>query len=37
MRVVSWNLLWRFAPDWRTRERGIVETLTRLRPDVVGL
>jgi endonuclease/exonuclease/phosphatase family metal-dependent hydrolase len=37
MRVVSWNLLWRFAPNWRTRERGIVETLTRLRPDVVGL
>jgi endonuclease/exonuclease/phosphatase family metal-dependent hydrolase len=37
MRLVTWNVLWRFEPDWRARERGILATLERLRPDVVGL
>lgn len=37
LRVVSWNLWWRFGPDWRERQHGIGSTLTRLRPDVVGL
>ncbi|WP_173921785.1 endonuclease/exonuclease/phosphatase family protein [Agromyces sp. Marseille-P2726] len=37
MRLVTWNVLWRFEPDWRARERGIRSTLERLRPDVVGL
>ncbi|MFE6254152.1 endonuclease/exonuclease/phosphatase family protein [Agromyces sp. NPDC057865] len=37
MRFVTWNVLWRFEPDWRARERGILVTLGRLRPDVVGL
>ena len=34
---MTWNVLWRFEPDWRARERGILATLERLRPDVVGL
>ena len=37
MRLVTWNVLWRFEPDWRARERGILATLERLRPDVIGL
>lgn len=37
MRVVSWNLWWRFGRDWRRRQSGIAATLQRLRPDVVGL
>ena len=37
MRLVTWNVLWRFEPDWRARERGILATLDRLRPDIVGL
>lgn len=34
---MSWNLWWRFGPDWRARQQGICATLDRLRPDVVGL
>jgi endonuclease/exonuclease/phosphatase family metal-dependent hydrolase len=37
VRLVTWNGLWRFEPDWRARERGILATLERLQPDVVGL
>ena len=37
VRLVTWNVLWRFEPDWRARERGILATLERLQPDVVGL
>jgi endonuclease/exonuclease/phosphatase family metal-dependent hydrolase len=34
---VTWNVLWRFEPDWRARERGILATLEQLAPDLVGL
>ncbi|GAA1833444.1 endonuclease/exonuclease/phosphatase family protein [Agromyces salentinus] len=37
MRLMTWNVLWRFDPDWRDRERGILATLDRLEPDVLGL
>jgi endonuclease/exonuclease/phosphatase family metal-dependent hydrolase len=37
VRLVTWNVLWRFEPDWRVRERGILATLERLQPDVVGM
>jgi endonuclease/exonuclease/phosphatase family metal-dependent hydrolase len=37
VRVVSWNLWWRFGGNWRERQGGIIATLGRLRPDVVGL
>ncbi|MER5752382.1 endonuclease/exonuclease/phosphatase family protein [Streptomyces sp. NPDC002088] len=36
MRVVTWNLWWRFGP-WETRQKAILATLRELRPDVVGL
>ncbi len=37
VRLVTWNVLWRFEPDWRARERAILTTLERLGPDVLGL
>jgi endonuclease/exonuclease/phosphatase family metal-dependent hydrolase len=36
MRVVTWNLLWRFG-NWRERQPAIATTLERLEPDVAGL
>jgi endonuclease/exonuclease/phosphatase family metal-dependent hydrolase len=37
MRFVTWNVLWRFDPDWRSREHAIMTVLDALRPDVLGL
>jgi endonuclease/exonuclease/phosphatase family metal-dependent hydrolase len=37
MRVMSWNLWWRFGDDWRQRQHGITAMLQDLRPDVAGL
>ncbi|MCI0383310.1 endonuclease/exonuclease/phosphatase family protein [Streptomyces sp. CNQ085] len=36
MRVMTWNLWWRFGP-WRERYGAILVTLRELRPDAVGL
>ncbi|MGF0176839.1 endonuclease/exonuclease/phosphatase family protein [Streptomyces sp. Marseille-Q5077] len=36
MRVVTWNLWWRFGP-WEARQKAILAELRDLRPDVVGL
>ncbi|MEU9433947.1 endonuclease/exonuclease/phosphatase family protein [Streptomyces sp. NPDC048252] len=36
MRVVTWNLWWRFGP-WRERQKAILAVLRELEPDVVGL
>ncbi|MGW0814237.1 endonuclease/exonuclease/phosphatase family protein [Streptomyces viridiviolaceus] len=36
MRVVTWNLWWRFGP-WEQRQKAILAVLRELRPDVVGL
>ncbi|MEV0638695.1 endonuclease/exonuclease/phosphatase family protein [Streptomyces sp. NPDC050619] len=36
MRVMTWNLWWRFGP-WETRRKAILDALRELRPDVVGL
>jgi endonuclease/exonuclease/phosphatase family metal-dependent hydrolase len=37
MRVMSWNLWWRFGGNWQARQGGIVSTLRDLQPDVAGL
>jgi endonuclease/exonuclease/phosphatase family metal-dependent hydrolase len=37
MRVLTWNVWWRFGGAWRTREPAIVATLRATRPDLVGL
>ena len=34
MRVVTWNLWWRFGP-WEARFPAIQETIRRLDPDVL--
>jgi endonuclease/exonuclease/phosphatase family metal-dependent hydrolase len=36
VRVLTWNLWWRFGP-WQARRRAILAVLGELRPDVVGL
>ncbi|MFJ9906803.1 endonuclease/exonuclease/phosphatase family protein [Streptomyces sp. NPDC101152] len=36
MRVVTWNLWWRFGP-WAERQKAVLAVLRDLRPDVVGL
>jgi endonuclease/exonuclease/phosphatase family metal-dependent hydrolase len=37
LRVMTWNLWWRFGDAWRERGRGILSTLQALRPDIAGL
>lgn len=37
VRVMIWNVWWRFGGAWRERERGIMATLRQVRPDIVGL
>jgi len=37
VRVVTWNIWWRFGPRWDDRQPGLLETLRRLDPDVVAL
>ncbi|MFB7494525.1 endonuclease/exonuclease/phosphatase family protein [Streptomyces sp. NPDC056161] len=36
MRVLTWNLWWRFGP-WEQRRKAILAVLRELRPDVVGV
>src|SRR5215207_7217983 len=37
VRVLTWNLWWRFGPRWRDRQPLIRQTLEELDPDVVVL
>jgi endonuclease/exonuclease/phosphatase family metal-dependent hydrolase len=37
MRVMTWNVFWRFGGDWREREPAILATLETYRPDVLAL
>jgi endonuclease/exonuclease/phosphatase family metal-dependent hydrolase len=37
MRVMTWNVFWRWGGDWRERAPAILSTLRAYRPDVVGL
>ena len=36
MRVVTWNVWWRFG-DWKRRQAAILRTLEDLEPDIVCL
>ena len=36
MRVMTWNIWWRFGP-WERRQPAIVETLERIDADVIAL
>ena len=37
VRVMTWNIWWRFGPRWTDRQPGLLATLERVRPDVVAL
>jgi endonuclease/exonuclease/phosphatase family metal-dependent hydrolase len=37
MRVVTWNVWWRFGADWLSRQDRILDELAGLQPDLVGL
>lgn len=37
LRVVSWNVWWRFGTDWQQRQSRIVLRLRELAPDIIGL
>jgi endonuclease/exonuclease/phosphatase family metal-dependent hydrolase len=37
VRVMTWNVWWRFGGNWRDREPGILGTFETYRPDIVGL
>ena len=37
MRVMTWNVWWRFGGNWRARAAGILTTLQTYQPDIVGL
>src|SRR5229473_5288352 len=36
MRILSWNLWWRYGP-WQQRREAIAATLAEVRPDLCGL
>jgi endonuclease/exonuclease/phosphatase family metal-dependent hydrolase len=37
VRVMTWNIWWRFGPRWRERQPGILETIRRFTPDLLAL
>jgi endonuclease/exonuclease/phosphatase family metal-dependent hydrolase len=37
IRAMTWNVWWRFGGHWRERERGILQTLRSVDPDVLGI
>lgn len=37
VRVMTWNVWWRFGERWRERQIGIAATLAAHQPDIVGL
>jgi endonuclease/exonuclease/phosphatase family metal-dependent hydrolase len=37
LRVATWNVWWRFGPDWRARQPAILNTLRAIDADLVAL
>ena len=37
MRLMSWNVWWRFGPSWAAREVGILAVVRAVAPDLLGL
>lgn len=37
VRVMTWNVWWRFGPRWRERQPGIQATIERFTPDLLAL
>lgn len=36
-RLMTWNIWWRFGPDWRARQPAILDTLREMNADIIGL
>ena len=36
-RVMTWNVWWRFGPQWRDRQAGLLRTIRDVDPDVVAM
>jgi endonuclease/exonuclease/phosphatase family metal-dependent hydrolase len=34
---MTWNVWWRFGPEWRDRQPGLVHTIGAVDSDVVAL
>jgi endonuclease/exonuclease/phosphatase family metal-dependent hydrolase len=37
VRLMTWNVWWRFGAQWRERQVGIASTIAAQQPDIVGL
>jgi endonuclease/exonuclease/phosphatase family metal-dependent hydrolase len=37
VRVLTWNVWWRFGPDWRARQPALLQRLREAAPDVIAL
>jgi endonuclease/exonuclease/phosphatase family metal-dependent hydrolase len=37
VKIMTWNIWWRFGPHWQDRQPGLVQTLRQVDADVVGL
>jgi endonuclease/exonuclease/phosphatase family metal-dependent hydrolase len=37
IRVMTWNVWWRFGGNWREREQGIIAVARDVDPDVLGI
>lgn len=37
MRILTWNVWWRFGPDWTARQPRILQTLRDTGADLVAL
>jgi endonuclease/exonuclease/phosphatase family metal-dependent hydrolase len=37
VRAVTWNVWWRFGPQWRERQDAIAATLRSVDADIVAL
>jgi endonuclease/exonuclease/phosphatase family metal-dependent hydrolase len=37
VRIMTWNVWWRFGPSWRERQHGLLRTLRAVNPDVIAL
>ena len=37
VRAMTWNIWWRFGPQWRERQPALLSTLQQFRPDIIAL
>src|SRR5215210_3758040 len=37
VRVLTWNVWWRFGPEWRRRQPALLHHLRAVDPDVIAL